>query len=225
MTCVWAAPPTRMSSGLRAHQGVCTHNQGLTCERATWGRVARTPARPPTACAPEWPGPSVGGELRHARVRHAGDTPTERFAWRKTPTGLEGAGGRGGPEGLAAVPGPGRSTRKRQQHPAQANFARNFRRSFFEIAQKRCNSNEVISMFEQVARELRAKLMGEWPVGPQAASHRRACPVSGRSAARPCHGLGCSPGVPRRPSRTRRERTRGRSTGRRAPWPRSCRAP
>ena len=47
------------------------------------------------------------GELRHARVRHAGDTPTERFAWRKTPTGLEGAGGRGSPEGLAAVPGGG----------------------------------------------------------------------------------------------------------------------
>lgn len=70
--------------------------------------------------APRW-----GGELRHARVRHAGDTPTERFAWRKTPTGLEGAGGRGGPKGLAAVPGPGLSTRKRQQHPAQANFACN----------------------------------------------------------------------------------------------------
>ena len=35
------------------------------------------------------------------------DTPTERFAWRKTPTGLEGAGGRGSPEGLAAVPGGG----------------------------------------------------------------------------------------------------------------------
>ena len=26
------------------------------------------------------------GELRHARVRHAGDTPPEGFAWRKTPT-------------------------------------------------------------------------------------------------------------------------------------------
>ena len=25
------------------------------------------------------------GELRHARVRHAGDTPLEGFAWRKTP--------------------------------------------------------------------------------------------------------------------------------------------
>ena len=147
-----------------------------------------------------------------------------RSAWR--PGGRRRAWQPGGPGRSAeAAKGLGRSTRKRQQHPAQANFARNFRRSFFEIAQKRCNSNEVISMFEQVARELRAKLMGEWPVGPQAASHRRACPVSGRSAARPCHGLGCSPGVPRRPSRTRRGRTRGRSTGRRAPWPRSCRAP
>ena len=32
------------------------------------------------------------GELRHARVRHAGDTPTERFAWRKTPTGHRSGG-------------------------------------------------------------------------------------------------------------------------------------
>ena len=35
------------------------------------------------------------GELRHARVRHAGDTPQEGFVWRKTPTtiGVENAGG------------------------------------------------------------------------------------------------------------------------------------
>ena len=26
-----------------------------------------------------------GGDLRHPRVRHAGDTPLEGFAWRKTP--------------------------------------------------------------------------------------------------------------------------------------------
>ena len=217
MTCVWAAPPTRMSSGLRAHQGVCTHNQGLTCERATWGRVARTPARPPTACAPEWPGPSAGGitpckgatRRRHAdRALRMAQNPHRPPVWRAWRPG-----------------GPDRGAGGRRRRLAQTNFARNFRRSFFEIAQKRCNSNEVISMFEQVARELRAKLMGERPVGPQAASPRRECPLSGRSAARPCHGLVCSPGVPRRPSRTRRGRTRGRSTGRRAPWPRSCRAP
>ena len=50
-------------------------------------------------------------------------------------------------------------------------------------------------------------------------------PLSGWRAARPCHGLGYSPGAPRRPNRTRRGWTRGRSTGRRAPWPRSCREP
>ena len=78
-----------------------------------------------------------------------------------------------GPEGLAAVPvGGGRAW---PQHPrvtaitTPAKVAHNFRRSFFETAQKRCNSNEAISMFEQLAGELRAKLMGERPVEPQAA--------------------------------------------------------
>ena len=145
--------------------------------------------------------------------------------------------------------GSGRSTPRVTAITTPEKVAHNFRRSFFETAQKRCNSNEAISMFEKVARELRAKLVGERPVGPQAASRRRVCPlsarsaargasssvtpaglpaqrpVSGRRAARPCHDLGYSPGAPHRPSRTRREWTRGRSTARRAPWPRSCRGP
>ena len=50
-------------------------------------------------------------------------------------------------------------------------------------------------------------------------------PLSGWRAALLCHGLGYSPGAPRRPNRTRRGWTRGPSTGRRAPWPRSCREP
>ena len=52
------------------------------------------------------------GELRHARVRHAGDTPTQRFAWRKTPaiTGVEGVGGIGGP-------GCGAGERRRDRRP------------------------------------------------------------------------------------------------------------
>ena len=94
------------------------------------------------------------------------------------------------PQDPAAVPGaagPGRSTPRVTVITTPAKVAHNFRRSFFETAQKRCNSNEVISMFEQVARELRAKLMGERPVGRQAASRRRVCPVSGRSAARGPH--------------------------------------
>ena len=36
MVCVWAAPPTCMSRGLRAYQGVYVRTQGLTCERAMW---------------------------------------------------------------------------------------------------------------------------------------------------------------------------------------------
>ena len=31
----------------------------------------------------------VGGDLRHPRVRHAGDTPLEGFAWRKSPRRLD----------------------------------------------------------------------------------------------------------------------------------------
>ena len=43
------------------------------------------------------------GELRHARVRHAGDTPQEGFVWRKTPTAI-GVENAGGTESPAAVP-------------------------------------------------------------------------------------------------------------------------
>ena len=44
--------------------------------------------------------------------------------------------------------------------PPPPHFARNLSWSFFETPQKRCNSNDANSMFEQVAGELRAKLMG-----------------------------------------------------------------
>ena len=48
------------------------------------------------------------GELRHPRLRHAGDTPPEQLAWRKTPitTGMENARGTEDP---AAVPVSGKS--------------------------------------------------------------------------------------------------------------------
>ena len=95
---------------------------------------------------------------------------------RPVPTGLEGAGG------------PGRSARGRRRGLVQTNFARNFRRSFFETAQKRCNSNGVISMFEQVARELRAKLMGERPVGQQAGH------LASRAGRRPRRSTAPQPG-------------------------------
>ena len=44
MMCVWAAPPARTSSGLRAYQGVCVHIQGLPFERTT--RAASPEPRP-----------------------------------------------------------------------------------------------------------------------------------------------------------------------------------
>ena len=49
-------------------------------------------------------------------------------------------------------------------HP---KVARNLTRSFFDVAHKRCNSNDSISMFEIVARELRATLLRNHSVEPQ----------------------------------------------------------
>ena len=40
-----------------------------------------------------------------------------------------------------------------------SKVARNLTRSFFDVAHKRCNSNDSISMFEIIARELRATLL------------------------------------------------------------------
>ena len=54
--------------------------------------------------------------------------------------------------------GPGRSARGQQRHHRLPNFARNLSWSFFDTPQKRCNSNDANSMFEQAAGELRAKL-------------------------------------------------------------------
>ena len=49
-------------------------------------------------------------------------------------------------------------------HP---KVARNLTRSFFDVAHKRCNSNDSISMFEIIARELRATLLRNHSVEPQ----------------------------------------------------------
>ena len=49
--------------------------------------------------------------------------------------------------------------------PPHTHFAHNFPRSFLEIAQKRCNSNDMNSIFEALAGELRAELLSgrAWP--------------------------------------------------------------
>ena len=62
--------------------------------------------------------------------------------------------------------GPGWRCPRAATTPPPPHFARNLSWSFFETLQKRCNSNDANSMFEQVAGELRAKLMGgggTWP--------------------------------------------------------------
>ena len=64
-------------------------------------------------------------------------------------------------------------------HP---KVARNLTRSFFDIAHKRCNSNDSISMFEIIARELRATLLRNHSVEPQS---RRAVEPQSRRAVEP----------------------------------------
>ena len=145
---------------------------------------------------------------------------------RPVPTGVEGAGGicrsAGGRwRGLSGLRGtrPGCGAHGQQEHHRHPYFARNLSRSFFETPQKRCNSNDANSMFEQAAGELRAKLMGgggAWPrcrwvaAGPGRASRsttpsrRLACgdlaggpppngTHSGRALRRPEHQRGHKP--------------------------------
>ena len=76
---------------------------------------------------------------------------------------------------------------REQEHHRHPYFARNLSRSFFETPQKRCNSNDANSMFEQAAGELRAKLMGGGGAWPGFKATRRAKlaarTASGRAAA------------------------------------------
>ena len=150
MICVWAAPPTCMSRGLHAYQGVYAHTQGLTRERhPTTDTVAsKTQTTLPLAarCQRLYRGglqcgryttsnrgrgaAKRGGELRHARVRHAGDTPPEGFAWRKTPTGHRSGERRG-------HGGHGRSAREQRQGGATTRHpARGLRQSTTQLAQQ-----------------------------------------------------------------------------------------
>ena len=63
----------------------------------------------------------------------AHQTPPVRRAWLRCPR---------------AMAGPGGGTRGRKRHNRLPNFARNLSRSFFEMPQKRCNSNDANSKFE-----------------------------------------------------------------------------
>ena len=79
----------------------------------------------------------------------------------------------------------GRSGRHR--HHRQPNFARDLSRSFFEMPQKRCNSNDANSMFESVVEELRAELLVDshsWASGQRTEPTRRGSRAA-HGAARP----------------------------------------
>ena len=81
--------------------------------------------QPPLESAPALP-PSGGG-IASLELRHAGDTPTQRFAWRKTPTAtsIERAAGAGGPgwgAGRWRTPGNcthGRAPRRNKSRPTR----------------------------------------------------------------------------------------------------------
>ena len=76
--------------------------------------------------------------------------------------------------------GPGCGADTRHQESPQPNFARNLTRSLFKIAHKRCNSNNVNSMFEQATGELRATLLGNHSDQRGGRTHRQAAPVTSR---------------------------------------------
>ena len=91
--------------------------------------------------------------------------------------------------------GPGRGARGQQRHHRLPNFARNLSWSFFDTPQKRCNSNDINSIFEQAAGELRAKLMGGGEARPgiettHRATHQRPDPTGEKGAGGSCRGAG-----------------------------------
>ena len=113
----WAAPLALSIAGLRAIEWVNTRNSGFTCDQHTMPDtvVPKTQTTSPLAArfqcfSPRWsalwrphrleprPRRHQSGGIATLEARHAGDTPPEGFAWRKTPTAtsVERAAGAGG---------------------------------------------------------------------------------------------------------------------------------
>ena len=96
-------------------------------------------------------------------------------------------------EGQAAAPvgGGGAWPDNESTRPPQTHFAHNFPRSLLEIARKHCNPNDMNSIFEVLAGELRAKLLWRGPLHPL----RAAAPVTRRDTRSEgvyCLRIGCS---------------------------------
>ena len=107
----------------------------------------------------------AGSENFVPNARQRSSEPTRQ---RTRPTGVKGTGGTG-VEGAGENEGPARGAGGRRrgmaglrdatQRPPHTNFAHNFPRSLLEIARKRCNPNNINSIFETRTGELRAKLL------------------------------------------------------------------
>ena len=158
----FALAPT---SGRAGRQISRTARRNMATLRPTTPPLTRNkaPLKPPSPLRPQTaPKTPISGPQRRWRFHSHTGSSEQRRRWFQT-TGPHGRQGQAAapeePKGLAAAPvggrawlrhpwaaGPGRSGRRR--HHRQPNLARNLSRSFFEMSQKRCNSNDANSMFE-----------------------------------------------------------------------------
>ena len=131
---VWAARPHCHQSGLRTQEGSRpppVRPRRPPPHRARIAARHDPHARTTTATlTTQTPGSKRGG-ITTIGPRHADDTPPRASYGRNSP-----------------------------HRYITTKVARNFPRSFFETARKRCNSNVLNSMFEILAGELRATLLG-----------------------------------------------------------------
>ena len=140
---VWAARPHCHQSGLRAQEGA----QEATCQAqaaTSTPSVHRSAPRSPRQDHHRDPHDANSrlqtGGITTIGPRHADDTPPRASYGSNSP-----------------------------HRCITTKVARNFPRSFFETVRKRCNSNVLNSIFEILARELRATLLGNH----SGISHRR----------------------------------------------------
>ena len=137
MICVWAAPPTCVSRGLRAYQGVYAHTQGLTCERTMWLSGRYHPGQAPDNVLEQPIPPGTAQNADHFAVGSPFSvfftevvcvlgatlprTAAAPAVWR-APEGPEGTGGLRGGAWLRrpwAAAGPGRGSRRRAERSSR----------------------------------------------------------------------------------------------------------
>ena len=169
VVCALGTTPTKATQGLSPNGGIALHEAPTRRWHAARGlHVVQNPHER-----------GHGGHRRDRRAWPDNEPKRRSKLAARTDRGADGRSGR-------------------HRHHRQPNFARNLSRSFFEMPQTRCNSNDANSMFESVVEELRAELLVDslsWASGQRTEPTHRAADRSsrhGRLAVRPR----CSP-VPR----------------------------